>query len=552
MTLASGICRADQALEREQVDAILKQLTDHPRDTWIDSGTVQATCLKYYGAEDAPIETTEQYIFDGTRFYWDIVINPNLALEDTTGVDSERLDYPDMKQNRHRIFCKNGRKYTRYYKSGNKAVVVLNQADDNDGSYGPLSTGIIPWGSGMFAYENLTKFQRIGWQTWEDGKQVVYLQLTKTQPAPMLTVTFALDVEKDYAILSCTLEDPQYSIIKKSYRDYFQVNEQWVPKIVTIERFQKTTTEPKLVSFEDVKFDSIEPDMPSDDSFNIEFSAGTLVELKPADSSQSWLYYATDKTDITSILEEKVNLLSDSQSENCATVAARHVAGRYARTIPQEKLSGLVSNENRKTSLYDLKKVFEEAGLHCNSVQIDLESLKQMQDGRAILHLSASNHYVILDHIDDQHVWYIDLISRKFYWKQHIDIFLREWAEGTALLVSNSPESIQLASNTLSTEQQLRIEGGQYGSFDCTEKIQNAIERTCPEPVGLLCKGAYYSFKERYGCREVTEPNKTCYGKNMQGYIFQQCVAIYHHDGTVSCTVPPYEEAFSREIRACN
>ena len=546
--LTAGLCLADRALEAEKIDEILKLLTDHPRTTWIDSGTVKVTCLKFYDIDDKPIETTERFTFDGDRFYWDIMINGDTISDQTASPNSKRLSYPDLHQNRHRIFCKNGDKYTRYYKTGKKAMVILGQPNTSQNASGPLGTGVIPWGYDMFSYQNLMQCKRIGWESWDNGKQEIHLQLSRTDVNPNFTMTFVLDREKDYAVLSYTLEDPHYSIIKQSYQDYVRIDGRWMPKIVTIERFKKTKTEPGLVSFEDVKFESIQPGKPANDSFKVEFSAGTLVELKPAGNAKSLLYYTTDKTAITNILEDKVELLFESDSENCATVAARYIAKEFSRSIPEDKLSGLISDETRKTSLYELKQVLEETGLHCNSVKIDLESLKTMQGGKAILHLSASNHYVILDHIDNNQVWYIDLISRKFYWKRDINDFLMEWKEGIALLVSDSPESIQIASSILPTEKLHRIRGGQYGNYACDEIIQPGGELECPEPVGILCSGAYYTFYERYGCREVDDPDSTCYGISMLGYDYYRCTNYNY--STNRCTVSP--SSLSRDIRACD
>ena len=200
------------------------------------------------------------------------------------------------------------------------------------------------------------------------------------------------------------------------------------------------------------------------------------------------------------------------------------------------------------TSLYLLKETLEESGLYCVAMETNLESLRRLKDSQIILHLSGSNHYVILDHIDDTDVWTIDLTSRKVYWKTPIQQFLQEWKHGTALVVSDNLQDLTTEVNgmPLSPVAQQQIMGGDPAGYSCTELIQEYDHLLCSKPVGWLCGGRYYVYWDRYGCRE--DPGGgTCTGEGMLGHQYTHCITDFLYLG--DCTITGIW--YSRYIRAC-
>lgn len=545
LLLCTAICHADTSLDTEHIDLILKQLTDQPQKTWLEHGTIQGVHMEYYQYEGIPIETTDRFVFDGTRFLWEITMHPEN--QPAYDVSDTEIRLPDRKINQHRIFCWDGSKYTQYFKSGNQAVISFDQQRLSQDNFGPFSAGVIQWGNDFFAYDKLLTYDRIGWKTTENGIELINLEITCSNTGVQLQMNVILDPQKNYAPVSFSMKTPGYSEISNTYDDYRQVNGQWIPHIILTERYDLRQNKKDLVSYEDWKFESIDSSVPASGMFNVNLKTGTLVEMHPSGRTHSWLYYAADQTDITSILEDKIALISTGTKDNCATAAVRHIAKRMSRSIPSEKLTGIISDQTQKTNLYQLRQTLQEAGLHCDSVSLDLDSLKELNNCKVILHLSASNHYVVLDRIDDNDVWYVDLTSRKFYWKKSIRDFLMEWTNGTALIVSENPVSIPVASKLLSNQIELNIRGGDFGSYSCTEVIQEDIDIVCPQPIGSLCIGCYYKYEKRYGCVE-DESGGTCYGTGMPGYLYSRC-SIKTSNWT-ECEING--NWLSRDIRACN
>ena len=209
----------------------------------------------------------------------------------------------------------------------------------------------------------------------------------------------------------------------------------------------------------------------------------------------------------------------------------------------------MASSDNQKTSLFLLKQTLEEAGLSCLAGETNLETLRQTSNCQAVLYLPASSHYIILDHIDDQYVWAIDLTNRKFYYRTTLDEFKRQWTTGIALLVSDQPQNLpaQLV-NPISLMTQQQILGGDPAGYSCTDLLQVDDIIFCPQPMGLLCGGTYYIIYERMGCQ--AEPNDIdgpCKGEKHQGYDYAYC--INDPANPTECTAPgPW---YTRFIRAC-
>jgi hypothetical protein len=539
---------ADRVLSSDEINTILSILTQNSVQTWLPAGTIQARHLEYYEAEKSVYESNETMRFNGSRFCWEISL-VSVGSEDKESSGKRVIDANLLETNREKVFCWNGDTYTRYYKSSNHAVIESQGAQAPFGTYGPFSAGIIPWGYGIFTLQNLSQYTCTGSEVWVEGQNQIHLHITDERSSPVLQMSFVLDPNKNYAMISYLLQDPQLSGIEQKYGQYIQVDNRWIPTVITIERFLKTPQGRKVASYEDWRFETIKSDVPAAAELSVKLENGTFVESHSL-GKKSLMYYVNDQKDIKSLLDERAAFLSYSApvQESCAAAAAQLAVRQFSRSFSAEQMEALVAQQNNKmTSLYLLKEKLEESGLYCAAVETTLESLRGIKNSTIILHLSSSNHYVILDHIDDKDVWTIDLTSRKIYWKTPAQQFLQEWKQGTALIVSDNPSNLSNNEGTLLpplTQQQ--IMGGNVAGYSCTELLQDDDRQLCSDPVGWLCGGRYYRFWERYGCRE--DPNGgTCVGQAMPGHNYTHCLTNFEHIGWCKTSGIWYE----RSIRAC-
>ncbi len=251
---------ADRELDRTEILEIFQQLTSQPRKTWISAGTIEATREEYkapkttdrneinnrigekiqaYQSNPDKPELTENHQkmkldaipfnvryrlsneytmnstatvrFDGDRFHWEInvesrtdSVKPNKDLAGNFMTEQFNLNW-----NAKRIFAWDGEKYTTYFLPGNHAIV------DTTGSTphvvnGPLTAGFIPWGYGFYAYENLSAIESSAVERNVDGQTQIHLTLNNSDGSEMV---FVMDPEKDYAVISCSINGAGNSVI---------------------------------------------------------------------------------------------------------------------------------------------------------------------------------------------------------------------------------------------------------------------------------------------------------------------------------------------------
>ena len=544
----TGSLWADQLMEPSQTEQLVRHLTDTPRQFWISQGMIQARHLEYYNFENALRESTETMYYDSSRFRLDVHLKDGLSIDGLSGKNSAQQFQQDFKLNRNRIFIWDNEKYVQYYQSADYVVIVTNPQNTSAKSCGgPMTAGIIPWGCGDFIFRIIMSQNPKSYELSDNNVLLEYVNETTT---PAMHVSFILNPSMDNAVLSYSIENEQ-ALLRQTYENYTQVENQWIPSKVLIERFDKQSGSPQLVSYEDWLFEAIDVSVPSDNLFSVKLKNGTDVELKAGGGIKSFLYNASDRIDITKILEDKIALIETqgSDSVNCATAAIQHIAKQYSKNILPAQLGALVSAETKKTALFDMKKILENADLNCMAITTDLETLERIPDCMVILHLDISNHYVILDHVDEDGIWVIDLINRKFYVKKELGDFLQEWNRGIALLVSDNPITPPLDAEFryLQADEMSQIQGGNFGTYSCTDQLQVTEQILCPDPIGgFLCGGAYYSFYERYGCIE-NENGGTCTGSKMLSYQFVHCINDPYTQGGCTTTTT----WINRYMRAC-
>ena len=544
--LLSSVVLADRALDDSEILSIFQVLTKQPKDTWLPACTIEATREQYkapkitdedeiqkqinieieeYMANPDKIEkspelqkqkldsipfnvrydlsneyTMKSFVvlkYDGERFYWDIDIESRsdsvavpVELEGNPMTDEFNLDW-----NKKRTYAWDGDKYTIYSRPANNAIV------DAVGSIprivnGPLTAGVIPWGYGYFTYDNLTSTDYSAIERTVNDQSEIQLTLSVSDDLEMV---ITLDPEKDYATLSYVITRHNIAEISQ-FSDYKLVSDSWVPTSIMIEKRDIITN--NLLSSDNWNFISISSDVPSPENFDVEYEHNALVSYKFDSNKKSLLYRYSIMTNTDLLLAESLAYAASDgiRPQNCATSALQFAAFRLGKDIQGPQLDQLVSEPNQTTNLYEMKQFVENNGFYCEAIKTDIQTLKTIKDCQVILHIPGKNHFVLLDYIDSQYVWIINLSDLKFYYRTDISFFGMDWTEGTALLVSNQPISLQQDTADISDAQLQNIIGG-YEGYQCIYQIQSWAFIYCHYSEALdLCYDYYEVFLPCWGC----------------------------------------------------
>jgi hypothetical protein len=543
--IAQDFAFADRQLDRTEILQILKTLTQQPRKTWIPTGTIKATHSEYNSSEGYVTDSTVTVKYDGDRFYWEIDVDSRKKQVESGTEPAGRAsqDNFDLNWNKRRVFAWDGERYTMYFRPGNHAIVHENPTDIPIAVNGPLTAGIVPWGHGIFTLESLSVAES---SAVVDSQGHVHLTLYKTGAPKMV---FVLDPTKDYALLSCLMDYAGGSSITRTYGDYESVSGKWVPTTIIIERYDNSKQSPEPLSSDFWNLTSISPLFPPAESFRVQPEADALVEFYSPISSKALWYRYYSEVDTDSLLEKKLEiaLTKDTQSQNCAKVAMKYVLERLGKNVTDQDLAKLVSGPNKSTSLYTLRQFVQDLGLHCLAVKTDIATLKKLKNCQTILHLSAANHYVVFEYVDDEYIWVIDLDSNKFFYRSGLKEFGLTWSEGTALLVSDKSLDLDPNSTLINDGELSNIIGSTEGGltdFTCSAVIQEYKYLSCPITDGP-CVGRYWLWPDRLGCEPGPEGH-ICNGTDFPGNYSSACI----NQGIGSCTVTG--EWITQSIRACN
>jgi len=543
--IAQGFAFADRQLDKAEILQIFKTLTDQPRKTWIPTGVVEAMHLEYKQSKGYITESTVIVKYDGDRFYWEINVESSTKQSEPqwSGDGISSRDTPDPNWNKKRVFAWDGERYTMYFRPGNHAIVTENPHDMPVVVNGPLTAGVVPWGYGIYTLENLLAAESSG---EIDSYGQIHLTVRQTNTPEII---FTLDPAKNDAVLSWSINDPGRSSIITTYGDYQLVSGRWIPTTIILERYDDSKESPELLSYDYWEFTSISIGLPQPDSFSVVYETAALVEFYSSITDKPLSYRYSNEVDTDSLLQNRLVIASahDTLTQNCATVAMKYVASQFGKEVADQKLAELVYEPNEDTTLYELRQFAQDRGFYCLAVKTDVQTLKNLKNCHAILNLPGTNHYVVLEHIDDEYVWIIDLDSNKFYYRTKLDGFDLDWSEGTALLISNEPQNLEGTFTEISDEELHKIIGSDgFGTYSCTDLIQQYNVIFCSEPIFGLCGGCYTKFYNRYGC--IEDPNGgTCTGSDLVGNASSPCIEDPHNPGYCIIT----GEWFSQYIRAC-
>ena len=585
----SCVALADRPLERAEILQIFEELTSQPRNTWIPAGTIEATHEEYrapkttdpneineqinkkiqeYQANPNKRELTEslqkmrldaipfnvryrlsnEYVmsstvvvrFDGERFYWEINVDSRMdSVERGRDLSGNLMtrDF-DLNWNTRRIFAWDGEKYTTYSLPANQAIADSTGATPR-GVNGPLTAGVIPWGYGYFTYEELSAAESSAVETDVDGQTQIHLTLNNSDSSEIHLV---LDPEKGYATMSCSITRPGNLLISNQYSDYQLVSGNWVPTTILIQRYD--TTSNRLLARDSWNLTGISGDARAPESFSVEYETDALVEYYSDVTDKPAVYRYSYTVDTDLLLAERLAFAVSEgvQAQNCATVALKYAAAQLGKDIADDELAQLVSDPNKETSLYEMKRFSQGQGLYCRAVKTDIQTLKTLEGCEIILHIPGKKHFVVLDIIDAEYVWTIDLASDKFYYRTDIDFFGMDWTKGTALLISDQPIHLQGDYTEIDDNQLCGIIGA--SGYTCTRLLQTFYTVNCYK-IGEMCEGIYEVHFLRWGC-EAAESG-SCSGSYKIRYRESPCIDDPYRPGRCSIT---YEWTFYY-MRAC-
>lgn len=542
---------ADHTLKRSEILELFDELTDQPKKTWISSGTIEAIHDEYRAAKttnEAEIssqidqeieeyknstdkvelseelqsmkleampfnvryELSNEYSmnshvvlkYDGEKFSWEINVNsrtdsvtPGEDLEDNFMTNQFDMDF-----NAERAFVWDGQKFTFYSISSNKAFV------DAEGRFphvvtGPLTAGVVPWGYGRLASDKLSEYEASAIEVNVDDGKEIHLTLSDSDDTKML---FVLDPDKDYAVLSC-LFTGQNTIEARQFDNFKQVSGNWIPNTILVEEYDDLENDP-LVS--DLwMFTSINSSTPPAESFQVDYKNNALVEYHCPNNEKPLIYQYADKVDFERFIAFAVSENKSDIPQNCAIAALKSATMQLGKEVVSRPVTKLVSEKDKSTNMYEMKQFAQNLGLHARVVKTDIDTLRSLSDCKAIVHLPEKNHFVMIDHIDNQHVWIFDLTSNKFFYSTDINLFVKDWDEGTALLISREPVELKGNTTEIADARAHRFVGA--SGYTCTDVLQGDYVVFC-QYSGGNCYGDYQRFFKRYGC-EAAESGTCSY-----------------------------------------
>jgi len=563
MLCITTIAHGQRTLERAEVLEILEKLTSQRPTTWVPAGTIEARHQEYRAAKTTNVaeieavvqqevqeyqdqtgrilrtaELQKQYLdalpfnvryelanehnmtsnvtvkYDGERFYWRIKVasrTDSLTLPAELA-GNDMVERFDVSRNAERIFAWDGARYTIHSASVNHSIVdVANRFPR--AVNGPLTAGVVPWGQGTLTYSNLSAAGRSGAEISRDGTTQIEITI---EPKDGSSMTFALDPARDYAVTSCTLTELNGKTTSRYCSGYRQVAGNWVPLTVLIE--QHDTLSGRLLRSDKWDLTTVSAAIPPAEQFNVEYAADALVEYYSPVSARSSIYQYSNAADMDLLLAEHLayTATSGKQRRNCATAAVGYAAAQLGKSVSSSALAQLVDSDGQ-TTMYDLKQFTQGLGVYCRAVKTDMATLKDLPACQVILHIPGKNHFVVLDRVDEQYAWIVDLSKSAFYYRKDIAFVPMDWSEGTALLLSAQPITGPLANiddGVLKT-----LAGGD--GWDCTLKLQDEYVMLCTQ-VGGDCWGMIKWYYERWGCDDA--PSGGCIDWPLARYIKDECV----------------------------
>lgn len=525
---------ADRPMERAQTLQLFERLCRRPTAGWIQTGRLKAIHHSSDIITGETTETLETVTTDGKKFAWQIRMTP-----DSDAAASKTPYSKDfMEWNRDRVFIWDGLLYTLYFRPGNHAIVYENPSIPVVVT-GPLTAGHIPWGQGIFTLKSLSaaSFSATEVQT-KDGLRI---QLS-LQPADRPQMQFVLDPARADAVLSYTLLRAEGSRVIQTYGNFIEQENGWIPTNILIDRYDHN----QLQTSDAWEIVSVQNMLPRPESFTVAFQEKALVEYHSPVLDKAVFYRHSDVRNIKPLLEKRfVAALKkeDLQKQNCGTVAVEKILSEVGISVTDLELEALIRADSGDTTLYQIQQFLLQKGLSCLPVKTDIPGLGRFKKAQVLLHFPQKKHFVLLDRIDGDTVWLIDLDRQTFYHSMDFVRLKQEWA-GIALVISKEPFSVQGDERPIPDPILENIAGS--ADYSCSNLIQHYDVVFCPQMALGSCGGRYEMWNDLYGCK-IDASGGYCEGTKRVSSVYSSCIEDMHDP--IQCT--PTGNFIAKHMRAC-
>lgn len=530
---------AQNGLNNAQLESLIRRLTQDPKEAWLTQGTLTAVHTRYQGPailseeeilaiiekktedykrntqkpqeagflQDKYLEaipfnvcydyqnesttvTTEYIEVRGKKFFHSTRIESHTDSISPTPAEAKNhfINVLNLKTNRTKIFSYDGKRDTRYIRSANYALVE----DSLDAPKRPkaLRAGLIPWGTGMFSQEAILDSTPSASIRRVNGKRLVHLEFHNKD----VSVSVALDPQKSLAVVDCTIENNDGSMITQySLSQYVRFDRRWIPNCILVERHIPENDQYRLLKSDLWQLDILGASTRAT-TFSPRYDDKATVEYRSPKTRKPLRYRYRKGADTDTLLTRRLATLSDKRPQNCASTAIEYIADRLGKPLGVPA-STLIDYAGTST-LYDMQQYLNAQGFHAKAVRTSLDELPIAENCFAIISLPHINHYLLIDSIDEHNVWIIDLTSNEFYTSYPKDAFQDEWIDGVALLVSD--QGVITPAQLLDTFDLKTITGG--AGYQCTHVVQGQYQTFCPLTTDGLCIGFKEVFYEYRIC----------------------------------------------------
>jgi len=453
--------------------------------------------IRYEYANEITTTTYELVKVDQGRHSQDITIESRTesVTKPASLAYNQMTDDVDLNGNQRRIFAWDGQNYTLYNLPVNLAIVDASNRFSQAG-IAALKAGLIPWGQGMFSKDNLMAAQITG-QAAKNGELVISFVWDTG-----MELTATLNSKKSFALLSHSLVRPDGSTNTTGLSKYHQANGSWIPREIMTERYG--TDDQRLLGYDLWEILDMDTKTPQPNEFAAEYHEKASVSHYSPLSSKPLRYYHNSRVDTQDLLSRRLNAQASANNspQNCATLSIAYAAEKLGKSVPNQQLNDIV-DASGYTTLLQMKSLAQGLGLSAEVVKTDIPGLTQYAGAQVILHLPGKNHFIILDHIDSENVWCIDLFSNRFYYPIRLERFAATWSEGIALILSNNAISVPKTDTILTDTGASAIAGGIIGT--CTRVLQQSSVQNCPPG----CLGSFRLYFKIMGC-EYAPIEETC------------------------------------------
>lgn len=537
----SLVCAASgqRALTSDEILQVVKTLTSQSRSTWLPTGTIEARHYQrrearitdaallaeaidkqvrdYVNSADKIVLTSElqklklaaipfnvrykltnAYTmdgreivkFDGERFYCETVVDSrkDSVVPDSTLADNAMTAQFRLSFNQRNICAWDGSEYVTYASSGRFATVDAGGLLPRS-IQGPLTAGLIPWGSGRFGQANLVAADISAIEQSLDKETLIQMTIRWKDG---LCAALTLDPARDYAVIACTLPRSDGTVSVNSYGNYTQVAGGWIPSTILVETHDLAAK--KVLSSDLWTFSRIDGETPTPDSFTVQYEPGTMIQYVASATTEPTLFTYSTSMDVSRLLTDRLAYMAAQgrQPQNCATAAVGYVASRLGKTVPGDLLAALVEPDGR-TTLDNIRRLIENLGLYCVPVRSDdPATLQRLGSAKAILHIPEKKHVVVVDSVDERQARIVDLSDKRFFYVQDTRSFSPLWSGGLVLLVSSTPiTGVRESVDDAGLSQTIGEDG-----WSCTKMAQDVTNYLCAE----TCDGVYTFFWKRYIC----------------------------------------------------